>query len=276
MALKIKTIMKYLFPLSFKQRLLLTLVMATACAPVFAQDSLASKQPATTKKEWNFLLEPYLMLPNMNGQTGIGTLPDVDVDASPGDIFDKLKMAGMFYFEVANDRWAFSSDIIYMSLKQDLTPGKVIQSGEAHAKQFAWEQSAMRRFLPMLDAGIGFRINSMEMGLDMVRNNVGGGTSTSSRSLTETWIDPFIVARFRSDPARKFMYQLRGDIGGFGVGSEFAWQIQAYAGYRFSKLFQVTGGYRILGMDYNKGSGEDRFMYNMDIFGAVVKFGFNL
>jgi hypothetical protein len=34
-------------------------------------------------------------------------------------------------------------------------------------------------------------------------------------------------------------------MSGFGIGSEFAWQVQAYAGYRFSRLFQITGGYRV-------------------------------
>ena len=111
---------------------------------------------------------------------------------------------------------------------------------------------------------------------DMIpQNNIGGGTTSKSRSTSETWVDPFIVARLKSDAAKKFLYQLRADVGGFGVGSDFAWQMQAYAGYRFSKLFQITAGYRILGMDYDKGSGEDRFLYDMDISGAVVRFGFN-
>jgi len=267
--------MKYTFGISSKRLLLFIVVMVIACTASFAQDSVTTKQPTPTKNKWSFLAEVYLMFPNMEGKSGLGTLPEVDVDAGPGDIFDKLQIAAMLYFEAANDRWAFSSDLIYMSLKQDLKTGPVIQSGEANAKQFAWELAAMRRLLPMLEAGIGLRLNNMKMGLDFVQNNVGGGTTNRSRSTTETWVDPFIVARLRSDPAKKFIYQLRGDIGGFGVGSDFAWQIQAYAGYRFSKLFQLTGGYRILGMDYDKGSGEDRFMYDMNIFGAVVRFGFN-
>jgi hypothetical protein len=89
------------------------------------------------------------------------------------------------------------------------------------------------------------------------------------------WVDPFIVARIKSDPARKFIYQLRGDIGGFGIGSDLAWQVQAYAGYRFSKLFQMTVGYRYIGMDYDKGSDENRFLYDIDTFGPVVRVGFN-
>ena len=85
-----------------------------------------------------------------------------------------------------------------------------------------------------------------------------------------------LIARVKSKPGEKFIYTLRGDIGGFGIGSDFTWQIQAYAGYRFSKLFQLTGGYRVIGINYNKGTGEDRFLYDMDTFGPVVRFGFNL
>jgi len=66
-----------------------------------------------------------------------------------------------------------------------------------------------------------------------------------------------------------------GDIGGFGIGSEFAWQWQAYAGYRFTKLFQVTAGYRRVSMDYGKGESDNRFVYDMATFGPVVRMGFS-
>jgi hypothetical protein len=61
----------------------------------------------------------------------------------------------------------------------------------------------------------------------------------------------------------------------FGIGSDFTWQLQAYAGYRFSKLFQLTAGYRIIGIDYDKGADKDRFIFDMNEFGPVVRFGFN-
>ena len=52
------------------------------------------------------------------------------------------------------------------------------------------------------------------------------------------------------------------ELGGFGLGAETnsAWQIQAYAGYRFSELFQIQGGYRVIGLDFETGSGADRFL----------------
>jgi hypothetical protein len=237
--------------------------------------SASSQETNAQKKKTTFLLEAYVLFPNMNGVTGVGTLPDVEVDADPGDIFEKLNMGAMIYFEVGVDRWAFATDIIYMDLKQGVKSGPIVQNGEVHAKQLAWEEAAMYRFLPRLEGGLGLRLNSMDMSIDMTRNAAGGGSVFLSRSAGETWVDPIMIVRFKSDPNSKFIYMFRGDIGGFGIGSDFAWQVQAYAGYRFSKLFQLTGGYRAIGMDFEKGSGNDRFMYNIDTFGPVIRFGFN-
>lgn len=235
-----------------------------------AQDSSA------TKKKWNFLVEPYALFPNMKGTTGVGTLPDAEVDADAGDIFSHFKIGALIYGEIANDKWAITSDLIYMKLAQDATPGPVINNGKVTMKQLAWELAGLRKLTSMLDAGIGLRLNSLDVETNLVTNNiVGGGTTARSKSLTQTWVDPIIIARLKSDPGKKFIYQFRGDIGGFGIGSDLAWQVQAYAGYRFSKLFQLTGGYRVLSMDYNTGSGEDRFLYDMNTFGPVVRFGFN-
>ena len=44
--------------------------------------------------------------------------------------------------------------------------------------------------------------------------------------------------------------------------------------YRFSKLFQLTHGYSVLRVAYNKGTGDDRFLYDIDTFGPVIRFGF--
>src|SRR5690348_10064025 len=65
---------------------------------------------------WHFLVEPYAMFPNMEGETGIGNLPPVHVDEDPQDIFDHLQMGAMLFFEARNDRWAFSTDLLYMDL----------------------------------------------------------------------------------------------------------------------------------------------------------------
>ena len=239
--------------------------------PVLCLVTLSASAQAPSGNSWNFLIEPYLMFPYMNGSTGIGDLPDVSVDADAGDIFSNLRLGAMLYGEAYTERWAISTDILYMNLKQDVRTGVLINDGSLQAKQFAWEVSGLRKLLPWLDVGVGGRLNRLKAGADLTTN-----TTNRSRSTTESWFDPILIARIKNATDEKLLYQLRTDIGGFGVGADLTWQIQAYVGYRFSHLFQVSAGYRIIGIDYEKGTEDDRFKYDINTSGPVVRFGFNL
>jgi len=229
------------------------------------------------EKKWKFLIEPYVMFPNMNGETGVRNLPSVDVDANVSDIFSRLQFGAMLYLEAKTDKWAITSDLLYMSLQQDVTPNIIINSGEVTAKQLGYELAGLYRVLPFLEAGVGMRLNSLNSEVNILRNTIGGGTQELlSASLSRTWVDPIIIARFTHEIDNKWLFTVRGDLGGFGIGSDFTWQAQGYVGYRFSKLFQTSVGYRAIGVDYDNGSGAERFRYDMITFGPNIRFGFNL
>ena len=237
----------------------------------------SSAQDSTqTSNRWEFLIEPYLMFPNMKGNVGVGELPDGEVDAGIGDIFDRLQAGFMLYGEAQNGTWALSSDLLYMKLKQDAVPTRTINSGSVTVAESAWELAGLRKIFPWLEGGIAGRLVSINVDMQIVRNVVGGGTNTQAESMTHTWVDPLLVVRMKLPDSGRWLLQLRGDVGGFGVGSDFTWQVQAYGGYRFSDLFQVTAGYRALGIDYQTGSEEDRFLYDITTFGPVLQLGFNL
>ncbi len=229
------------------------------------------------EKKWQFLIEPYIMFPSMSGETGIRNLPNVTVDANAGDIFSRLQFGAMLYLEAKTVKWAITSDLLYMSLKQDVSPNIIINSGEVTAKQLGYELAGLYRILPFWEAGAGMRLNNIDAGLDLVRNAIGGGTvQLLSASLTRTWVDPIIITRFTHEIDNKWLFTVRGDLGGFGIGSDFTWQAQGYVGYRFSKLFQTSVGYRIISTDYENGSGTESFRYDVNNFGPNIRFGFNL
>lgn len=251
-------------------RLLLLFTICLLFINGFAQDSTN-----VSGNKWHYLVQPYLMFPNMNGEVGLGELPNANVDASAGDIFNNLQIGAMLYLEAHNDLWAVSSDLLYMDLNQDVSERNLVKSGNADAKQFAWELAGLRKLLPWLEAGLGARLNSLTSGLQLNIETPGGETSDKSKSLTKTWVDPIIISRIKIPAGNTFLFQVRGDIGGFGIGSEFAWQVQADAGYRFSRLFDMGLSYRIIGIDYETGSGDSRFLYNVNTFGPCIKFGFN-
>ncbi len=232
---------------------------ASFCAS--AQDAL--------DRGWHYLVEPYVMFPNMEGDVGIGNLPPAHVDEDPGDIFDNLQIGAMLYAEAHNDRWAFSSDVIYMDLEADLAERTIITGGKAGAKQLGWELAALARLSAWMELGLALTYNKIEsdIRIDTVLSTLRGG-------LEEDWVDPSMVVRATIPLGDQWFLQGRGNIGGWGVGSDLFWQLQGDVGYRISSRFLMTLGYRYIFVDYDHGSGSDRFVYDMGSFGPTLKFGF--
>ncbi len=248
---------------------------ALLCQLILTAFSNTYCQNNSSDGKWGFLIEPYIMLPNISGQIGIGNLPTVEVDTGTGDIVARLHMAAMLYLEARNDEWAITSDFVYMNLQQDITPSKIISSGTATLKQTIWEAAGLYRILSFLEVGLGGRLNVISTDIDAERNVLPEGSEELTGHHSKTFIDPILITRLTTDIKGKWLFQFRGDLGGFGIGSDFTWQLQGYAGYRFSKLFQLSVGYRILGINYDDGEYEERFIFDLNEFGPVIRLGFN-
>ena len=231
-------------------------------------------QAPDSSKKYQFFLEPYLMFTSMSGTTGIGNLPNTFICIPASELFSHLKFGGMLYAEVHNYQFAFTSDLFYASLSQDASGKNGVLSGTANLKQFFWELEALHRLSPWAEAGIGARINSIESGLN-INVTLPGGNMSQTGNKKNTWVDPLIVTRLKTWVDNKWLLALRVDIGGFGIGSEFSWQLQPDIAYRVSKLLQIGLGYRYLFMNYNNGSGSNRFYYDMGEYGPQVRIGFN-
>ena len=86
------------------------------------------------------------------------------------------------------------------------------------------------------------------------------GTRAIAASASFDWVDPFVGARLRYMVAPGHSLFLRGDIGGFGVGSSFSWQAVGGYSFDFATANGVTYsgviGYRALYVDYAHGEGR--------------------
>ena len=240
----------------------------------FAVLRLNAQSPDSSGK-YKLFIEPYIMFTSMSGTTGIGNLPNTFVCVPAGKVFSYLKIGGMLYAEVHNNKFAFTSDLFYASLSQDASTKGNVLNGTASLKQFWWELEGLYKLTPWLEAGVGARINSIQAGLSITTTGLPGAGHSSAEK-TNTWVDPLIVARAKTWINNKWLLSLRADIGGFGVGSQFAWQLQPDIAYRASRLLQLGLGYRVISMDYdNKKGGSDRFVYDMDEYGPQVRIGFS-
>jgi hypothetical protein len=95
-----------------------------------------------------------------------------------------------------------------------------------------------------------------------------------AKSGSVDWTDPFIGARLRFAVAPGHQVFVRGDVGGFDVGSNFSWQ--AIAGYQFDFAawsgitFSGLIGYRALHVDYTQGEGRRHYEFDMLQHGPVL------
>lgn len=121
----------------------------------------------------------------------------------------------------------------------------------------------------VLDLYAGARVTSLSVELDPATLNSVSGD--------RTWADPIIGARV-GIPLRElvdlpFRLVAGGDVGGFGVASDFTWSATAYIAYDF-RLFgtpaSILLGYRAVGWDYTTGEGSNEFTWDLIQHGALL------
>ena len=70
----------------------------------------------------------------------------------------------------------------------------------------------------------------------------------------------------------QFAITAYGDIGGFGVGSQFTWQAFATLDYRITENISASAGFRWIHIDYDKGSSDISLDMAGPIIGASLRF----
>ena len=106
---------------------------------------------------------------------------------------------------------------------------------------------------PDIDLNVTATINLPALGL----SRTGAGAVSAKKTID--WWDPYIGLRLRQQRGPGKELVLRGDVGGFGVGSDFTWHVNGAYNFQTRILgHDATGmiGYRALYADYSQGSGS--------------------
>ena len=238
---------------------LLALLSPLAIAEEASKISTDAKSDTSTSKDWEFILAPmYLWAVSIDGdQTVKGNKVDLDIPFS--DIFDNLKGALTFHFEgLHKQRWGFFSDLNYIVLEMDDGPVDI------DFTQILFELAGFYRITEgahTIDGLGGLRYSSMDVDLDLPGPNVDQG---------KDWVDPYLGLRWRWKFAEKWGTDLRGDIGGFGIGSDITWNLVGMVNFKPWKHVGLFGGYRALYQDYSTGSGDNKFKFDATMHGPVL------
>ena len=91
---------------------------------------------------------------------------------------------------------------------------------------------------------------------------------------SKNWVDPIVGLTLRTPWKHRMQVRVYSEVGGFGLGSDFTWQIFPMLGIRMTEKASFEVGYRWLDVDYATGEGNEAFAWNMLTQGPAFGFGF--
>jgi hypothetical protein len=249
-----------------------TIMAGTAFAADAALPELAPVLPP--EAGWTFTMAPYFWMAGMDGDIGQFGLAPIHVDASFSDVMENFDIGAMAVGEARNGKFGVAFDFMYVNLSADVaTPfGIVADNVEVTSQTLtalaALEYRVLETDTASVDLMAGGRLWWVETDVDPQ----GGPGDALYFSDGDTWVDPIIGAKGRVNLSDQFYLTGWGMVGGFGVSSDFTWDVMAALGYEFTDRISMVGGYRALGVDYS----DDGFLFDVvqhgPILGAVFRF----
>lgn len=243
-----------------------------------AAAALLVTTPAVAK-DTEILITPYLLIPNLNGKTGIG--PAVaSVDLTPADIFGQLNWGIMGSAEINNGTWGAKVDAIYSNI--DVTDDAT-RNFSINARQGLYTFRLQRNFGEGFWVYAGARVNVLrvDLGCNNLSCDVTLPATVTDRDLSrnQTWVDPIVGFQLDKNFSDNVRFLFEADVGGFGAGSEIAVNVWPQIGFKVGRTGTALIGYRIIYVDYktNVGSADrlnPEFLWDMNMFGPTIGYQF--
>lgn len=208
---------------------------------------------------WQFVFQPNLMLPTMDGSAAVRGF-DANVDVGARDVIENLNIGFLGYVEANNGTIAFGLDANYMNL--DANPGS--SRIRANVSQTAVQPMLFYRVVDNFELMAGLRYNNIYMKLDSDIVLIDG------QDRTKDWLDPIVGFRFSSPLGGSTSFSLLANVGGFGIGSDIAIQTRPMLSFGVGSGISIDVGYQLVYMDYESGSGSDRFAYDVLTSGPIL------
>ncbi len=255
---------------------------------------------------WTYQFTPYGWVPWVSGDAVVRGR-SFSVSETPIEVLEDLNFAWMSYQQAKNGPLTLFTDIIYASVasggsfatSKTFSPHVAGTLGAALSADYkywiieaggtyeiaSWNPHGSRYATSdtQLELLAGGRYWHQELDIAVAlagTANVDGLIVSGDRALAHSggveWIDPFVGARIRFQPARGEEIVVRGDVGGFGAGSKFTWQALATYNWQVCTygpmLIDGYAGWRALSVDYASGAGVERFEFDVLQQGPVMGF----
>jgi opacity protein-like surface antigen len=253
------------------------LVLLLVCPAAYSQDKGVAHE-SSFFQGWTFDVAPfYLWIPALDGTVTVRGL-SADVDLSVGDtldlLFDSFKFAATGRAEARKGNVLLTLGLMYMNLEEN-TQTDIGLGVTTEFKQLILEFGGGYHLLDWSLPGEGFPTLAVDFLAGGRFVHLDSGLTIENFAdvdRSQDWLDPFLGARLKLDIIDRVSVSVRGDIGGFGVGSHFTWNMAALVAYQASQRITLGAGYRILDINFSEGTGSNKFKYDVQMRGPMLGF----
>ena len=230
-----------------------------------------SQQVVTAESGWKFKLAPYLWFAGVDGD--VSTIPDAatgPVKMSPSDAISDTEVSLMAIFTAKKQRHGILIDFLYTDVQstEELVP-EINLSMKSTSKNtiasMAYMYEVYKKEQTIIDLFAGARYWNVDTELEL--SDGQGMLAGMGIRNEEDWVDPLIGINANIPLGQsQFYFQCAVAGGGFGVGSDFFYDVMANIGYHWNKSISTTLGYRLIDVDYENGS----FVYDLRQDGLLL------
>ena len=224
--------------------------------------------------KWEFIIAPYALVPYIDGDASVGRVEGAELDVGPKDIVENLDLGAMIQLEAHHESgYGISLAYNFMDLGGGATDPSGMVSLDVDMYQGILEGYGVYRVKTgrgPLDFYGGVRWWDMDVELDVNGSKIVENTAD--------WVDPVVGARWMLQIADSWHLILKGDIGGFGIASDFTWNLQGGFVWDATDYLSLVFQYRALSVDYSTGTvgTPDRFAYDTITHGPMFGLAFKL
>jgi hypothetical protein len=244
---------------------------------------------ASSSDKWHFSIVPYLWMVGLNGEVGVRGLT-ADLDVSFSDVIKNFDIGFQVHMEAWKDKFGFFIDTTYskISLKGDAQLKFDRSINVKNVTEFFLGELGGFYRLGTWPIGNGEVNPESKSNASFTADLIGGGRFWWMKNTidikgpigelnpqfsgSDAWFDFMIGGRAQVE-INKFFFELRSDIGGFGLGfsSDISWNIAGNFGYELP-WYHITPviGYRALYDKYSNGSGDNRFVWDAWMYGPQL------
>ncbi len=239
----------------------LSLILLTA-APVQSQDAdaeapaTALAENTTLSPEWRFSLRPYFFLSGLSGSVTVESVT-FPVNSNFAYLLENVKMGGFISFTAEKRRWGINADFQYINLYGESSG---LRDTSLDLKNVIGEIDLLYRpaAAPTLRFLVGMRVYSIRQNVLLLGREIPEASTTV--------VDPILGAYGFWTLHDRWDFELRGDVGGFGVSSESTYQMMALFRWGLNDTLSLPFGYRVLGYQIR----QDDIRMNTRMTGMVL------